>query len=171
MLRNHFNPRALMLLGLGLSLVGAAQADDTTKARVPLPPKYQQECSACHLAFPPGMLPTRSWTNMMGTLDKHYGTDASLDEASVREISGWLKTNAGTYKRVAQTPPEDRITRTAWFEREHRRIDPKVWTHASVKSAANCAACHTAADKGNFDDNSLRFPAGLDARYRRGWKD
>jgi len=36
----------------------------------------------------------------MGSLPTHYGTDASLDEASVRDISGWLQTHAGTYKRV-----------------------------------------------------------------------
>ncbi|MDP3827378.1 MAG: cytochrome C, partial [Polaromonas sp.] len=46
-----------------------------------------------------------------------------------------------------------------------------VWKHASVKSAANCAACHTAADKGDYNDDNLRFPAGLDARYRRAWND
>ena len=37
-----------------------AHADDDEhegRARIPLLPKYQQECSACHVAYPPGMLP------------------------------------------------------------------------------------------------------------------
>jgi mono/diheme cytochrome c family protein len=102
----------------------------------------------------------------MGGLGKHYGTDASLDEATVRQLAGWLQQHAGTYKRVTDAPPQDRITRSAWFERKHRRIDAAVWKHASVKSAANCAACHTGADQGRFNDDDLRFPAGLDARYR-----
>jgi mono/diheme cytochrome c family protein len=138
---------------------------------VPLLPKYQQECSACHIAYPAGMLPAASWARMMGSLNKHYGTDASLDEASVREISGWLKVNAGTYKRVSEEPPQDRITRSAWFVRKHRKLDDTVWKLASVKSAANCAACHTGADKGVYNESDLKFPAGLDARYRRNWSD
>lgn len=135
---------------------------------------YNQECGACHLAFPPGMLPAPAWQRMMGALDKHYGSDASLDAASVQQISIWLNTHAGTYKRVRanETPAEDRITRTAWFERKHRRIDtPQVWKHAAVKSAANCMACHTTADKGNYDDDSIRFPKGLDERFRAAFID
>ncbi len=135
---------------------------------------YNQECAACHLAYPPGLLPAASWQRMMGSLDKHYGSDASLDAASVKQIGSWLQTHAGTYKRVhtTDTPPDDRITRSAWFERKHRKIDsPQVWKHASVKSAANCMACHTAADKGNYDDDSVRFPKGLDERFRAAFLD
>ncbi|MDP2416387.1 MAG: diheme cytochrome c [Hydrogenophaga sp.] len=131
---------------------------------------YTEECGSCHLAYPPALLPAASWKRMMGTLDNHYGDDASLDAATVQQISTWLQTHAGTYKKVRRDPtppPDDRITRSAWFEREHRDVDtPKVWKHASVKSAANCMACHSTADKGNFDESSLRFPKGLDERYR-----
>ena len=132
---------------------------------------YTQECAACHMAFAPGFLPASSWNHMMKTLDKHYGTDASLDAATVQQISTWLAANAGTYKRVAEAPPEDRMTRAAWFERKHRKIDTQVWKHASVKSAANCMACHTRADKGNYDDDSVTYPQGLPARFRTGWND
>jgi hypothetical protein len=89
----------------------------------------------------------------------------------VQQLSSWLQANAGTYKRVTEEPPQDRITRSAWFARKHDDIAPAVWKHASVKSAANCGACHTGADKGQYDDDNIRFPAGLDARYRRGWND
>jgi hypothetical protein len=34
-----------------------------------------------------------------------------------------------------------------------------------------CAACHTGADQGDFDEDRLRFPAGLDERHRRAFKD
>ena len=124
---------------LAAGAAAAAHADSSGPRVAPLP-KYQQECGACHLAYPPGMLPAASWQRMMGTLNKHYGTDASLDKASVREISGWLKAHAGTYKGVREEPPQDLITKSAWFLREHRKIDPQVWKHPSVKSAANCVA-------------------------------
>jgi len=133
---------------------------DSGGARVPLLPSYSQECSACHVAYPAGFLPAASWQRVMAGLGKHYGTDASLDEASVREISGWLKANAGTYKRVSEEPPENRITRSAWFLRKHREgeVPAHVWKRASVGSPANCAACHANADKGNFNEHEVRIP-------------
>ena len=153
------------------ALPALVRADSSRLLLGNMPAAYTQECAACHTAYPPSLLPGRSWQRIMTGLDKHYGTDASLDAATVQQLSTWLKVNAGTNKRVTEEPPQDRITRSAWFERQHRKVEPTVWKHASVKSAANCAACHTAADKGDFNDNQLRFPAGLDARYRRAWND
>ena len=101
-----------------LGLCPLAQADDR-RATVPLLPKYQQECAACHVAYPPGMLPAASWQRLMGGLGKHFGTDASLDATSAREISAWLNQHAGTYKRVTEAPPQDRVTRSSWFLSKH----------------------------------------------------
>ena len=163
--------RSLLAVTAGLTVLSAAHADSGRLLPRNQPAAYTQECAACHTAYPPGMLPARSWQRIMTGLDRHYGTDASLDVATVEQIGTWLQANAGTYKRVAEEPSQDRITRSAWFERKHRNIEPAVWKLPSVKSAANCAACHTEADKGDYDDDNLRFPAGLDARYRRAWND
>ena len=158
---------SLSLPGLAALLAGAciapAWADSNVQPRQALP-LYQQECAACHMAYQPGFLPAKSWVRIMGGLDKHYGSDASLDAATVQQISRWLQLEAGTYKRVAEAPPEDRITRSSWFVSKHRKLDPQVWKHASVKSAANCAACHTGADQGNFDDDAVKLPAGVRSR-------
>lgn len=157
----------LMLAGLG-----AAQADGGGRRLMPTPLKaYTQECGACHTAYPPGLLPARSWQRLMQGLQQHYGTDASLDAPMAAQIGVWLQANAGTDKRVREEPPQDRITRSAWFERKHRKLDAAVWSHTSVKTAANCAACHTNADIGRFDERDLRVPAGLEGRLRRGWSD
>lgn len=161
MSRLNFKQISRILL-LAAGTVTAAQADDhdAKGPMVPPLPKYQQECAACHIAYPAGMLPAASWQHMMGSLTKHYGTDASLDEASVREISGWLQANAGTYKRVSEAPPQDRITKSAWFLRKHREgeVPANVWKRASVGSASNCAACHTNAAKGSFSERDIRIP-------------
>lgn len=154
-----------------LAFAGLAYADSDGGPRVPLLPKYQEECAECHIAYPPGMLPAPSWSRQMGSLNKHYGVDASLDEATVRELSLWLKSNAGTYKRVSEEPPLDRITQSAWFVRKHRKVDTAVWQLASVKSAVNCAACHTGAAQGRYNESELNYPSGLDARSRRAWSD
>lgn len=148
-----------VLGGLLLACAVAAHAD-SAGARVALLPQYQQECAACHIAYPPGMLPAASWQQLMGSLQKHYGTDASLDEASVRAIGGWLQTHAGSYKRVTAAPPQDRITKSAWFLRQHRadEVPPEAWQRAAVGSAANCAACHPQAAHGRFNERDIKIP-------------
>ena len=154
------------------ALPWTAAWSDSVRMPAQIPPAYTQECGSCHLAYPPGMLPASSWQRLMGGLDKHFGTDASLEPATVQKLAGWLQTHAGTYKRVTTAPPQDRITQSAWFVRKHRQVDsPLVWKHASVKSAANCAACHTQAEQGRFDDDALTFPRGLDERFRRAFID
>jgi mono/diheme cytochrome c family protein len=168
---NHHHIQPLLALALLSSVVGVAMADSGRLMPNNVPRAYTQECAACHTAYPPSLLPARSWQRIMSGLDKHYGTDASLDAATVQALSGWLNTNAGTYKRVTQEPLQDRITLSAWFVRKHDDIRPSVWRLASVKSAANCAACHTGADLGDFDDNNLRQPAGLSFRDRQAWMD
>ncbi|MFM7024796.1 MAG: diheme cytochrome c [Limnohabitans sp.] len=159
------------LLAASLATLGTALADGGRAMPRAVPPAYTAECASCHTAYPPGMLPARSWQRIMNGLEQHYGTDASLDAATVQQLSGWLQAHAGTYKRVAEEPPQDRITRSAWFVRKHDEVQPAVWTLPSVKSAANCAACHTGADQGDYDDDNLRMPAGLTLRQRWAWFD
>ena len=146
---------------LALAAAGTTLADDQPGARVPLLPAYQQECAACHLAYPPGLLPAASWRRLMGNLPRHFGTDASVDAATLKQLSGWLEANAGTYKKVARDltpPPQDRISKAAWFVREHDEIAPATWARPAIKSAANCAACHTRADQGEFRERDIRIP-------------
>jgi hypothetical protein len=152
---------------------GSAHAeDDQHRGGTSLTPLYRQECGACHTAYAPSLLPAASWQRVMKGLDHHYGSNASLDEASERQIGRWLQAHAGGGRRAqGEGPPQDRITRTAWFEREHRHIPSAAWTHRSVGSAANCAACHTDADQGQFSEHSLRVPPGLARIVGSEWED
>lgn len=140
-----------------LSLTGLTHADGP---RMPsqVPERYTAECAACHVAYPPGFLPAQSWQRIMGGLEKHYGSDATMDADSVRQINAWLTANSGTGRRMREAPPEDRITRSSWFVREHRKVDPSTWQHPKVRSAAQCQACHVQAAQGQFDDHQIRLP-------------
>lgn len=144
----------------GLAVWGgcAVASASEYERRVQLPDAYKQECGACHIAYSPAMLPAASWQRIMGGLDRHYGVDASLDSKTVAEVSKWLSAHAGTSRKVSAVPPEDRITRSAWFERKHREVVDAVWTRASVRSRAQCAACHTRADQGDYDEDHVRIP-------------
>lgn len=159
-------PRPSILPALLACLLAAGASpshadDDRRTARVPLHPAYQQECASCHLAFPPGLLPAASWRRLMDKLPRHFGTDASLDAPTLQQLNGWLAANAGTDNKVARDPsppPQDRITRAAWFVHEHGEVRAATWALPAVKSAANCAACHTRADQGEFRERDIRIP-------------
>ena len=142
---------------LWLGLSAPAMADGALMP-AQVPSVYKQEGAACHTAYPPGLLPAASWRRIMGGLERHYGSDASLEPAQVQQVSAWLLAHAGTYKRVREEPPQDRITRSAWFVRKHREIAPAVWQRASIQSAAQCSACHTQAEQGQFDEHQVRIP-------------
>lgn len=149
--------RLLAGLAIVCGFVPVAVAGDNGRA-VPLLPQYKQECDSCHVAYPPTLMPASSWTRILANLPKHFGTDASLDPATLKDISTWVNAHAGTYKRVSEDPPQDRITRTTWFARKHREVSSATWKLPAVKSASNCGACHTQADRGDFSDRNIRSP-------------
>jgi hypothetical protein len=103
----------------------------------------------------------------MSTLERHFGSDASMAPQTVDAIARWLAGHAGRSKRVGVRPLEDRITRSAWFERKHRKVETGVWSLPSVKSPAQCAACHRDAEQGIFDDDDLILPQGAVSVGRR----
>lgn len=121
--------RPLVIAAL-LALPALSLADDGP--RLPADPKYQAECGSCHVPYPPRLLPAQSWKKIMLGLERHFGTDASVDEPTLREVSAFLERHAG--RRAAPAGDEPRITETAWFRKEHRK--------ARMNNPADCAACH-----------------------------
>jgi mono/diheme cytochrome c family protein len=120
---------------------------------------YAQECGACHIAYPATLLPAPSWQRLMKGLDQHFGADASLAPEVNQALRAWLVTQADQARRQREAPPQDRITRAAWFAREHHEVPQAVWAHPSVKSPANCVACHSGATRGDFNEHAVRLPA------------
>jgi nitrate/TMAO reductase-like tetraheme cytochrome c subunit len=110
------------------------------------------------VAYAPGLLPVESWQRLMNDLPHHFGVDASLDAASTKTLSAWLAANAGASRRARAAPPGDRITKAAWFVREHGEVSAATWKRTSVKSPSNCSACHARADQGDFNEDHVRIP-------------
>jgi mono/diheme cytochrome c family protein len=120
--------------------------------------KFKAECSNCHIAYTPNLLPAESWRKIMSGLDKHFGSDASLTDSENKEITAFLVSNASNRWKAPTSPL--RITETAWFKQKHnsREVSPAVWKNPKVKSPSNCGACHTRADKGDFNEDDIRMP-------------
>lgn len=119
-----------------------------------------KECSACHMAFQPQLLPARSWEAIMNDLPNHFGEDATLAPEIAADIKAYLVANAGDVKgnrwmkRIAADETPLRITETQGWIRAHKgEVRESSFTSDKVKSKANCMACHRGADQGFFGDD------------------
>lgn len=129
---------------------------------------YLKECGACHFAYQPELLPGRSWEKIMNTLDNHFGDNAALDKATASEILNYLVSNSAeniSYKKsrkiMSSLPDSEttlRITETAYFIRKHHEVSASVFKRKSIGFAGNCIACHTNADKGDYDEHGVTIP-------------
>lgn len=120
----------------------------------------KKECGTCHMAFPPGFLPARSWNRIMDGLADHFGEDASLPDDKMNIIRAYLTANAGDVVKqgrarkfmqwVAPGGAPLRITENPDFLRKHRFADT-VWKDPKVLTKSNCLACHSGAEQGRFE--------------------
>lgn len=124
----------------------------------------KKECSACHMLYPPALLPARSWRALMGNLKDHFGDNAELDDATTKAIADYLADNAGDTRRGASkitrqldakvTP--QRITDLPWWRRKHEkkdRVAAATLKRKGAKFKGDCKACHEEAELGVFEDN------------------
>lgn len=130
-------------------LTGSAFAGDH---RYPLSPAYVAECGSCHVAYPPALMNAAAWATTMQELSRHFGSDASLDTKSQREISQWLQAQASTRDKHTVNGTAPRITEGAWFKKKHRNLS----LPAKTTSFTQCNACHTRAEQGDFGEASLK---------------
>lgn len=135
-----------------------ALADNNQALVKTLPAAVKSECTACHIAYPANKMAAKDWGTVLRTLDKHYGTDASVTAQDLVVIQQYFAVTGSTAeKHVSQTQPP-RFTTTTWFQREHRVVPREVWANSKVKSNTNCTACHTQAEKGSFAEREIVVP-------------
>lgn len=131
-------------------------------------PLYREECGSCHMAYPPGLLPTASWQKVMKNLDNHFGDNAELDTKTRQSILVFLTNNSAdktSDRRFRQfTENNDskvplRITQTPYFKDEHADIPPRLVTgNEAVRSFSHCNACHRKAEQGSFRERDINIP-------------
>ena len=132
---------------------------------------YKKECSACHLAYPAGFLPTKSWNKILSQLDDHFGENAEVDKETNQALKAYLSKHAmrkNLFNRLMRNFPSGtptRITDLPYFTRKHREI-PKRWVKNNPKigSFSNCDKCHRGAEQGDFDEDRVRIPGARRSR-------
>jgi mono/diheme cytochrome c family protein len=151
-------------LVLALALVAGPSLADAEERLAPVTdPLTRKECGECHMAFPPSLLPARSWDRIMATLSDHFGDDASLPADDTAAIAAYLRANAGDVRRWGESHHDKerlaldqapmRFTETRAFAHEHRRYTPDRLASRGIKSIVDCVACHRGAEQGYFDDD------------------
>jgi len=170
------------LLATTLAFSGGATASEDVgdaifsisrqKEIVPVDNKqYKEECGSCHFAYQPGLLPSKSWEKLLTAeaLSKHFGENAELDKDTLKVIHDYAIDNAADksfHKRsrkiaIATEHVEAplRITEVRYIKRKHHEIPAKmIKGNKDVKSLSYCDACHTQANKGVFDSDTVKIP-------------
>jgi hypothetical protein len=144
----------VLILGLSCASASAVQLTPIDNAAT------LKECGACHIAYPPQMLPGRSWQAILDNLARHFGEDASLPKTVQSEIAHYLMSMSADsspnaegsvfLRGIASDQTPLRITDTPIWRLIHGDPDQTVFKRPDITSAANCAACHTAASRGEF---------------------
>ncbi|MBD6614606.1 cytochrome C [Komarekiella sp. 'clone 1'] len=104
---------------------------------------YLENCSTCHLALPPAVLPTQTWKNLLQD-SQHYGAQLQplVDPPRVL-VWKYLSTFSRTQLKDEETPY--RVNNSRYF----RALHPKVNLPRPVQ-IGSCVSCHPSASEFNF---------------------
>lgn len=141
---------------------GMSEEKHGTKKTIPYATSYDveyvKECGACHIPYPPQLLPKSSWEKMLGDLTNHFGENAELDAAVQTRLTTYLQNASKPAKSTEQTASL-RISEQRWFIKDHNKIPAKVFnSQPGVKSLSFCDSCHPNAVKGSFEENEINIP-------------
>ena len=154
----------LVLPVLAALLLAAPLAADGLRLAPIKDPVVAKECSACHMLYPAGLLPARSWSRLMGDLKNHFGDNAELDAEATKRILAYLTANAAdqagrnpkALRGLPTTAEPVRITELPSWLRKHDRKDrtsPATLARKGAKFKGDCIACHKRAANGYFEDD------------------
>ena len=132
---------------------------------------YKEECGSCHLAYQSGLLPGKSWEKLLTAeaLHDHFGEVADLDKDTLQVLRDYALENSAEksyYKRsrkiTVSTDGMDaplRITEVRYIKRKHHSIPEKmIKENKDVKSLSYCNNCHTQAEHGVYDNDTVSIP-------------
>lgn len=123
----------------------------------------ETQCSDCHMAYHPSLLPAASWGMIMANLDDHFGEDASLPAETTATITAFLLAHSAdtTDSKPAvllRSNTALEITGARAWKRIHDDLPEAIFEGADVRGEGNCAACHADAATGWFYPGTIEIP-------------
>jgi mono/diheme cytochrome c family protein len=105
---------------------------------------YLDNCATCHLALPPGVLPSETWQNLLQETQQHYGTKLPrIITPTLLLMWDYLRTYSRPQLEKEAVPY--RVTESRYLKALHPRVNlPQPTTLSS------CLTCHPGAEKYNF---------------------
>jgi hypothetical protein len=131
-------------------------------------PIYRENCGACHLAYPPKLLPASSWKKIINRSADHFGEPLVINTKNKEIISRYLIENSAdrssckrALKIVKSLQGESpvRITEIPYIRDKHRKIPLKTLERKNIGSLSNCLACHKKADQDVFNKRDIKIPS------------
>ncbi|NJL10136.1 MAG: cytochrome C [Calothrix sp. SM1_7_51] len=104
---------------------------------------YLENCSTCHIALPPAILPTQTWKNLLED-SQHYGTQLKPLVDPPRTLV-WRYLSTFSRLKIEDEEIPYRIDKSRLFKALH----PKVKLPRPV-TMDSCVTCHAGASKYNF---------------------
>ncbi len=128
----------------GATLVSEIGTVDIVPAQYQLGEQlYRENCSTCHLALPPAVLPIQTWKNIIQD-SQHYGAQIKpLVDPERILVWRYLSTFSRPLLKEESTPY--RVDRSRYFKALH----PQVELKRPVK-INSCVTCHPSAEEFNF---------------------
>ncbi|GAB4138232.1 MAG: diheme cytochrome c [Cyanobacteria bacterium J069] len=147
-------------LGWGLSQVSAQVSSPVSQGAIAATPEigtvdlvperlqlgqrlYLQNCSGCHFAPPPEVMPLQSWAAILQT-PQHYGTLITPLQDPARLIM-WNYVRASSRSIVQNETPPARFSQSRYMKALHPGVDLP-----EPASFGSCVTCHPAAVDFNF---------------------
>lgn len=163
---------ALVLVPWLVTLPGDYRAPTTRAALAgtvtPVERAWRKECGACHFAFPPELMPERTWRHIFANLEHHYGQDAWLPQRTRDTLARYaithsaehVPTKAGflLWHRAKPDTIPLRITASPYWKHLHGRIPAAVFRRPEIGDRTNCGACHRLAVAGSFEGADIHVP-------------
>ncbi|OGG96882.1 MAG: hypothetical protein A2527_00465 [Candidatus Lambdaproteobacteria bacterium RIFOXYD2_FULL_50_16] len=129
---------------------------------------YVDECGTCHMPYQIELLPKASWAKIMAGLKDHFGEEVSLSSGQTKVLNRIFTKDAADVSKAARAKmvmnslaaneAPLRIMDVPYIKNKHQAIKPEVIARKSVRSLANCEACHISAQGGLYIQKHIQVP-------------
>lgn len=143
--------------------VEARMAGEAQRRAADAASPWTHECSECHLAYTPGLLPARSWDRMLDEQDRHFGEDLSLPPAKIAQLRAAIRgprtpAESRSVRSVPAAQSPQRITELRWWKHVHEEVEPSRFKPPYASGPHECNSCHRDAASGIFHPRMIQHP-------------